>query len=29
LTLDEEYGVVVGLELGVPFIEDGNYDWPE
>lgn len=29
LTLDEEYGVVVGLELGVPFKEDGNYDWPE
>lgn len=28
LTLSEEFGEVIAVELGVTFLEDENYNWP-
>ncbi|WP_034257681.1 hypothetical protein [Altibacter lentus] len=28
INLDEEYGIVTDFELGVPFLNDIDYDWP-
>ena len=29
LTLHTEYNEISTLELGVPFLDDENYDWPK
>lgn len=28
ITLNEEFGEVIGIELGVTFLNEENYDWP-
>lgn len=29
LTLDEEYGIVTNVEIGVPFKNEEEYNWPD
>ena len=29
LTLNVEYGIIISLEIGVPFKNDEEYDWPK